>query len=148
MDRPRFVIVEIPDGSIRVGLDESVEPQSPIENPEIQVTQYFMKVHDTCRYFTFMNLTLIIFGFSSDPDVIGLLNLLISIYSTMISHAKINISIHGIVTVYLPISIATGYSGGMAIYYISNFKWIQYIHYTIWCIMSIVSMITLECTDI
>jgi hypothetical protein len=146
MDRPRYVIVEIPDGSLRVGLDESVQPPSTTEDPEVQDTQSFVKVNATCRLFTFMNMALIIFSFSSDPNVVGLANLVVSIYSTMISHAKINVSLHGIVILYIPISIATAYSGGMAIYYVSIFKWTHYIHYTIWFIMSSVSLITLEHT--
>ena len=150
MDRPRYVIVEIPDGSLRVGLDESVQPPSTTEVPEVPEvpdTQSFVKVNSTCRLFTFMNMVLIIFSFSSDPNVVGLANLVVSIYSTMISHAKINVSLHGIVILYIPISIATAYSGGMAIYYVSIFKWTLYIHYTIWFIMSSVSLVTLEHTD-
>jgi hypothetical protein len=143
MDRPRYVIVEIPDGSLRVGLNESVQPPSTTEVP---YTQSFVKVNSTCRLFTFMNMVLIIFSFSSDPNVVGLANLVVSIYSTMISHAEINVSLHGIVILYIPISIATAYSGSMAIYYVSIFKWTWYIHYTIWFIMSSVSLVTLEHT--
>lgn len=146
MDRPRYVIVEIPDGSLRVGLDESVQPPSTTEVPEVPDTQSFVKVNSTCRLFTFMNMVLIIFSFSSDPNVVGLANLVVSIYSTMISHAEINVSLHGIVILYIPISIATAYSGSMAIYYVSIFKWTWYIHYTIWFIMSSVSLVTLEHT--
>lgn len=146
MDRPRFVMVEIPDGSLRVGLDESVEPPSPTEDPEILNTHHFLNVNPTCRIFTLMNLVLIIFSFSSDPDIIGLGNLIVSIYSTIISHSKVNISLHGKVILYLPISIAAAYSVIMAIYHISIFKWGQYAYYTMWFIMSAASLVTLEHT--
>jgi hypothetical protein len=146
MDRPRYVIVEIPDGSLRVGLDESVQPPSTTEDPEVQDTQTFVKVNATCRLFTFMNMALIIFSFSSDPDVVGLANLVVSIYSTMISHTEINVSLHGMVILYIPISIAAFYSAIMAIYHITIFKWGQYVYYTVWFIMSAVSLVTLEHT--
>jgi hypothetical protein len=140
-------VVEIPDGSLRVGLDESVEPPSPTEDPEIQVdTQRFVKVNATCRLFTFMNMALIIFSFSSDPNVVGLADLVVSIYSTMISNAEVNISIHGKIPVYLPISTAILYSACMMVYHMVNFKWFQYSYYVIWFTMSNASLITLEYT--
>ena len=147
MDRPRFVVVEIPDGSLRVGLDESVEPPSPTEDPEIRVdTQRFVKVNDTCKIFSFMNMVVVIISFGGEPDIIGLVNVIVSIYSAMISNMEVNISIHGKITVYLPISTAILYSACMMVYHIVNFNWFQYSYYVIWFTMSNASLITLEYT--
>jgi|TARA_B110000091_G_C13609504_1_gene388175 hypothetical protein len=147
MDRPRYVVVEIPDGSLRVGLDESVEPPSPTEDPEIQVdTQRFVKVNDTCKLFSVVNMVVVIVSFGGEPGIIGLVNVIVSIYSAMISNAEVNISIHGKITVYLPISTAILYSACMMVYHMVNFKWFQYSYYVIWFTMSNASLITLEYT--
>ena len=140
-------MVEIPDGSLRVGLDESIEPPSPTEDLEIRVdTQQFVKVNDTCKLFSFMNMVVVIISFGGEPDIIGLVNVIVSIYSAMISNAEVNISIHGKITVYLPISIAILYSTCMMVYHIVNFNWFQYSYYVIWFTMSNASLITLEYT--
>lgn len=152
MDRSRYVMVEIPDGSLLVGLDESIEPPSPTEEPEIQENreireiQEFVNVNDICRVYSCVNMVLNILWFSSQPSIITFTNIIVSIYSTLMSHTKINISVHGMSVIYIPLSFAITYSGGLAAYYVSLFNWVRCGYYIIWFIMSFISIITLEYT--
>ena len=140
-------MVEIPDGSLRVGLDESIEPPSPTEEPEEPEEpemQEFVKVNEMCRIYSCVNMVLNILWFSSEPDILTFTNVIVSIYSTIMSHTRINVSIHGMSVIYIPLSFAGTYSGGLATYYATCFKWPQYTYYVIWFIMSMISLITLE----
>ena len=59
MDKERYVVVEVPDGSLHVGFDETIEPSNPIEDADSTIEQrryavvmYFNKWCIYCLLYT------------------------------------------------------------------------------------------------
>ena len=95
MDKERYVVVEVPDGSLHVGFDETTEPSNPIEDADSTIEQrrytVVMYFNKWCIYFTNVNAFILLIALLSQNYISGILNIFCGYYSAVIINTRINL---------------------------------------------------------
>ena len=148
MDKERYVVVEIPDGSLQVGFDDTVSPSNPIEDPnsitERRLYVVFMVFNKWCMLFTNINAFMLLIVIASTHYTLGIMNLFFAYYTAIIINIKINLrryhKIHG----YLPFFLTSVYTNIITVYVTINSMWLLCAYYFSWFVLSLATILTVE----
>ena len=93
MNQEKFVVVETPDGSLRIGVDESIETSPPLVEPPIDPDVVMVKYNKNVRIAFEVILLMSIYNIVRLSRIIDIVNLVFIISSTIAIHSKRPVSI-------------------------------------------------------
>jgi hypothetical protein len=146
MDKERYVVVEVPDGSLHVGFDETTEPSNPIEDADSTIEQrrytVVMYFNKWCIYFTNVNAFILLIALFSQNYISGILNIFCGYYSAVIINTRINLQRYHRIHGYLPFFLSSFYTATMTVYFMINSMWLLSAYYFSWYVMSLMTIIS------
>ena len=93
MNQEKFVVVETPDGSLRIGVDESIETSPPLVEPPIDHDVVVVKYNQNVRIAFEVIFLMSIYNIVRLSRIIDIVNLVFIISSTIAIHSERPVSV-------------------------------------------------------